>query len=703
MLQLDWTNDKLSSLMNSIDKLINKISSIFWPDLVTLSQDRKNISVGDVIGFLYTLPLAIAGLIWLINITNIPQISIQFVFFLFNLLLIFTFSQVNYFIIVEIRSDRFGSSDASFATMIYWSALFLFGHTAIWLMIIYLLINFMSNWYRTKLKTTHWEQVRNLSMDSAISILAVLISLEFYQFLGGEFPISSLSLESIIPALATLIIQLLLVIMIASGYIYYHIHVQREVEPSQPLKPFAKFFLLSFGLPFLANPFAILVAGLYVEIGFAIYFFTLIGLFLVALLARQLSMSAEFNRQQSRQLERLELLGRELIDAPPDASNLSSLLKKHVPNMFPSGHISICLFPDHLLVTYPEDWDETPQETWQWVQTQEDPQAFLSNQQLPRMARTQEHDATIVAPITASESGKIIGGIFIELRALGREWDLKSLHRHFPAINSLAAQIDSALHRAKVYEQSLLYTQISQELRLAGRIQASFLPNKFPNIPGWQLAVTLLPARDTSGDFFDVIELSEGRLGIIVADVADKGVGAALYMALSRTLIRTYAVEYDAEPEVVFFAANRRLLNDARANLFVTAFYGILDPSTGILTFCNAGHNPPFIIRSEDIGSVEMLKRTGIAIGIDENATWTQSSVKINPGDLLILYTDGIPEAQDAKGAFFGEEKLIEIVQQNNLRPAYEIQNSILEGIENFVGDSAQFDDITLMILVRDV
>ena len=645
MLQLDWTNDKLSSLMNSIDKLINKISSIFWPDLLTLSQDRKNISVGDVIGFLYTLPLAIAGLIWLTNITNIPQISIQFVFFLFNLLLIFTFSQVNYFIIVEIRSDRFGSSDASFATMIYWSALFLFGPTAIWLMIIYLLINFLSNWYRTKLKTTHWEQVRNLSMDSAISILAVLISLEFYQFLGGEFPISSLSLESIIPALATLIIQLLLVIMIASGYIYYHIHVQREVEPSQPLKPFAKFFLLSFGLPFLANPFAILVAGLYVENGFAIYFFTLIGLFLVALLARQLSMSAEFNRQQSRQLERLELLGRELIDAPPDASNLSSLLKKHVPNMFPSGHISICLFPDHLLVTYPEDWDETPQETWQWVQTQEDPQAFLSNQQLPWMARTQEHDATIVAPIIASESGKIIGGIFIELRALGREWDLKSLHRHFPAINSLAAQIDSALHRAKVYEQSLLYTQISQELRLAGRIQASFLPNKFPNIPGWQLAVTLLPARDTSGDFFDVIELSEGRLGIIVADVADKGVGAALYMALSRTLIRTYAVEYDAEPEVVFFAANRRLLNDARANLFVTAFYGILDPSTGILTFCNAGHNPPFIIRSEDIGSVEMLKRTGIAIGIDENATWTQSSVKINPGDLLILYTDGIPEA----------------------------------------------------------
>lgn len=689
--------------MNHPKQIADKVFLTLLPDLVSMNQDRRRISVGDLVGFLYTFPLAIVGLIWLLGLTDIRQIADQLAFYLFNFLLLVIFSQVNYFIIVEIRSDRFGSSDASFATMIYWSTIFLFGPSAIYLMIVWLLVNFISNWRQTENLVTHWEQARNLSMESAISIFAMLISLEFYQLWGGEFPIRDLSLGTMIPAMLALAIHLLLVVCITSGYVVYNLRMQREIDPSQPLRPMARFFLLSFGLPYLANPFAILVAGLYVENGFAIYFFTLIGLFLVALLARQLSMSAEFNRQQSHQLERLELLGRELIDAPPDASNLSLLLKKHVPNMFPSGHISILLFPDHTLVTYPEDLEETPQETWQWVQTQEDPQAFLSNQLLPWLTKAQEHDATITAPIIASESGNIIGGIFIELRTLGRDWDLKTLHRHFPAINSLAAQIDSALHRSEVYEQSLMYSQISQELRLAGRIQASFLPNKFPNIPGWQLAVTLLPARDTSGDFFDVIELSEGRLGIIVADVADKGVGAALYMALSRTLIRTYAVEYDAEPEVVFFAANRRLLNDARANLFVTAFYGILDPSTGLLTFCNAGHNPPLIIRSEEKGSVEMLKRTGIAIGIDENATWTQSSVKINPGDLLILYTDGIPEAQDAKGAFFGEEKLIEIVQQNNSSPAYEIQNSILEEIEKFVGDSAQFDDITLMILVRDI
>jgi sigma-B regulation protein RsbU (phosphoserine phosphatase) len=185
--------------------------------------------------------------------------------------------------------------------------------------------------------------------------------------------------------------------------------------------------------------------------------------------------------------------------------------------------------------------------------------------------------------------------------------------------------------------------------------------------------------------------------------VADKGVGAALYMALSRTLIRTYAVEYDAEPEVVFYAANGRILNDARANLFVTAFYGILEPKTGILTYCNAGHNPPFIIRSGENNPVDMLRRTGIAIGIDEDATWTQSSVVINLGDILVLYTDGIPDAQNRDGSFFGEERLIETVQQNIGRSAFEIQNSILEEVEKFVGENAQFDDITLMILARDV
>jgi serine phosphatase RsbU (regulator of sigma subunit) len=272
----------------------------------------------------------------------------------------------------------------------------------------------------------------------------------------------------------------------------------------------------------------------------------------------------------------------------------------------------------------------------------------------------------------------------------------------FPATQALADQISSTLQQTEIYEKSLDYQQITQELRLAGQIQASFLPNKFPRIPGWQLAVTLLPARETSGDFFDVIELSDDRLGILVADVADKGVGSALYMALSRTLMRTYAEEYDAEPEVVCFAANNRLLKDARANLFITLFYGILDPNKGTLTYCNAGHNPPYLIRNSDHESVESLTRTGIAMGIEANSTWITKTVAIETGDILVLYTDGIPDAQDRDGDFFNDEAIIEIVRENTGRLAHEIQSSIINEVQKFSADTPQDDDITLMVLVRD-
>jgi serine phosphatase RsbU (regulator of sigma subunit) len=328
--------------------------------------------------------------------------------------------------------------------------------------------------------------------------------------------------------------------------------------------------------------------------------------------------------------------------------------------------------------------------------------SFTAKEDLPWDKESKEHPATITAPIIRSDTGKTIGGIALELRALAQPWDKKSLSTLFPAVQALSDQIASTIQQTQIYEQSLDLQHISQELRLAGQIQASFLPNSFPSLPGWQFAVTLLPARETSGDFFDVIELEDGRLGILVADVADKGVGSALYMALSRTLIRTYAEEYGAEPEVVFFAANNRILKDARANLFVTVFYGILDVKEGLLTYCNAGHNPPYLIKNSDNELVLSLNRTGIAMGIEENSTWASETISIDPGDILILYTDGIPDAQDEDGDFFNNEAIIEISRQNAGRFAHEIQKAIIDEVQNFSGDAPQSDDITLMVLMRN-
>jgi serine phosphatase RsbU (regulator of sigma subunit) len=687
---------------NQRNGFLYSLARFFWPGLETMSEHRRLVGIGDVFSLLYAFPFALGGLIWLIRVTDLDVFYFQYPVIVIIFGLMALFSQVSYFIIVEIRTDRYGSSDGSLASMILWSAVFLFGPTALWLNVLWNGLNTIFSWRKSSSTAARWNLARNFTFEIAINTFAALVALSVFQLLGGEFPLPGLNVEIIALAFFALTIHLILTVLLWLGYILYHMRVQKVLSSASSIQPIAKFFSLSFGLPYLSLPFAMLAAGLYIENSLSIYLFFITGLLLVAYLARRLSWTAESNRQRSRQLERLEKLGRALIEAPPDASALTSLLEEHVPNMFPSGHVSIWLDPGEVVFKHPADWPPVTEEAWQWILTQDRPFAYTSKDNLPWETHSLDHQATVVAPILESESARPIGSIFIELRSLAQPWDIQSLESLFPAIQTLGAQVSSALHQAEVYSQTLAYQNMTQELRLAGKIQASFLPNKFPTIPGWQLAVTLQPARDTSGDFFDVIELSDGRLGLIIADVADKGVGPALYMALSRTLLRTFALDYDADPEVVFFATNARLLNDARANLFVTSFFGILEPVTGSLNFANAGHNPPLLIQRGGNESVKTLGRTGIAMGIEENTTWKQDTVTIEPGDVLILYTDGIPDAQNEEGEFFDEERIIEIATAHLGQPAHEVQAAILEGVQNFVGSTPQTDDITLMILLRD-
>lgn len=679
-----------------------QIAKVLWPKLSTMSEPNRLVGAGEVITFLYTLPLALSGLIWLIASTDIGLLPQEAPTLLLILAFYLLFAKINYFVIIEIRQDRYGSGDGSLAMMVLWSAVFVFGPNVIWLAVLWAAINFSWTWFQTNSLANRWNLIRNLSADLSTNTFALLLSYSIYISMGAQVPIPGLSLETILPALVALCVHLFLVILIWSGFIIYHLRIQKYISGSNPVRPILVFFLLIFGLPYLANPFAILAAGLYVENGFPIYLFFLSGMVLVAYIARRLSWAVESTRQQSRQLEKLEQLGRAIIDAPPDTSELPAILKKHVPAMFPSGRYAIWISPDHLIFKHPEEWDSVPVDVWDYLLQQKGPQSFTSKATLPWDTALIDHNAMVVSPILNVESGQPVGGIYVELRTLVQPWDAHTLSNLFPAIQTLSAQIASALHQSEIYRQTLEYQKISQELQLAGRIQASFLPNEFPNIPGWQLAVTLLPARETSGDFFDVIQLGDNRLGVLIADVADKGVGPALYMALSRTLIRTYAVEYDADPDVVFYAANQRLLKDARASLFVTAFYGVLDPDTGTLTYCNAGHNPPYLFKNSNSGITHPLERTGMALGVEGESTWIQTSVSIDPGDVLILYTDGIPDAQNEYGEFFDSESLIDVVQANLGLSAHELQAAVLDKVQKFANNAPQFDDITLMILERD-
>jgi serine phosphatase RsbU (regulator of sigma subunit) len=270
-------------------------------------------------------------------------------------------------------------------------------------------------------------------------------------------------------------------------------------------------------------------------------------------------------------------------------------------------------------------------------------------------------------------------------------------------VEEVLARVETHLALRKLQKQLQdANRKMAQELALAGEVQTSFLPQNLPDIPGWQLAATLKPARETSGDFYDFISLPKGRLGIVVADVSDKGAGAALYMALSWTLIRTYAAEYPTRPETVLSAVNRRIIKDSDANHFVTVIYGILDLETGTLVYCNEGHWPPYLIGPRHSENVPRLINTGVPLGIFGDKTWEQGVVQIAPGDVLVLYTDGIPEAQNAQGEFLGGDRLLETVRTNLGRPAREIQDAILADVKKFAGDTPQSDDIALIVLLRD-
>jgi len=318
--------------------------------------------------------------------------------------------------------------------------------------------------------------------------------------------------------------------------------------------------------------------------------------------------------------------------------------------------------------------------------------------QIPNGFNSVYGDAVLVKvisaePVSDEKEPVCIGGIYLLMnKSVARTIDSLS------AVQALASQIASAIYRAQVYKETLTAQKMSQELAFAGQIQSSFLPEQVPSIEGWSIAATLIPARQTSGDFYDFIELPNGKLGLLIADVADKGTGAALYMALSRTLLRTFALQYPDAPADAFRMANDRLFEDSRANQFVTVFYGVLDSESGRFEYCNAGHNPTFLLRARNEPVV--LKRTGVALGAMEGLTWKTATTSLDKGDILLFYTDGVVEAQNINDEFFGDDRLVELDGMHD-KPAEEIQAHIIDNLQSFVGAADQFDDITLLTLKR--
>lgn len=300
----------------------------------------------------------------------------------------------------------------------------------------------------------------------------------------------------------------------------------------------------------------------------------------------------------------------------------------------------------------------------------------------------------------------------------------------------LGSQLAQTLERERLHQEALARQRLEQELELAREIQASFLPACCPIIPSYETAAFYRAARQVGGDFYDFVELPalgepeqprreaeldfwrtgrvsprlrarQGaparpmrRLGIVIADVTDKGVPAALFMVLSRTLLRATASDGRA-PKAVLEQANRLILADTRSGMFVTTFYGILDATTGLFTYANGGHNYPLIYRAAT-DQVEQLHALGIVLGIIPDPRFEEHSTLIQPGDVLCFYTDGVTEAMNARRQLFDEVRLIEVLRRSHHLPPDQIIARILEAVTNFSAGAPQMDDITLVVVKRE-
>ena len=241
------------------------------------------------------------------------------------------------------------------------------------------------------------------------------------------------------------------------------------------------------------------------------------------------------------------------------------------------------------------------------------------------------------------------------------------------------------------------------ELAIAAEIQQSFLPDTIPQVEGFEIAARSVMAKEVGGDFFDVIPFevippAKERIAILIADVSGKGIPAALFMALSRIVIRANATWYRDQPVLAIRHASNLIAADSRSGMFVTLFYGIIDSNTRSLTYVNAGHNPPIILRSSD-GTFTQLGATGIAVGVMPDAEYQSDVCPLATGDIVVMYTDGITEATNEGEQMFGEDRLRDVIRAVSGDHAEEILARVIDAVRLFTGRHSQSDDITLMVI----
>jgi sigma-B regulation protein RsbU (phosphoserine phosphatase) len=265
----------------------------------------------------------------------------------------------------------------------------------------------------------------------------------------------------------------------------------------------------------------------------------------------------------------------------------------------------------------------------------------------------------------------------------------------------MANQAAMAIDKARLHEEEVKAQAMEKDLALGQQIQLGLLPEGNPSVPGWEFAAFYQAAREVGGDFYDFVEPPgrPQRVGMVIADVAGKGVPAALFMARGSTIIRA-AAQARRGPMAALQLANRLMLQGRKADLFLTAFYAALEPESGRLAYTNAGHNPPLWIQSAT-GQVQELHAQGIVLGIFEEVELEEREIDVAPGDYLVFYTDGVTEAMDPNHVPFDQKRLETAIAASAGGSAQEVLDGIVAAVRAFTGDIPQSDDLTLFVVRR--
>ena len=262
----------------------------------------------------------------------------------------------------------------------------------------------------------------------------------------------------------------------------------------------------------------------------------------------------------------------------------------------------------------------------------------------------------------------------------------------------IASQSAQIIENARLYEEEQALIRMKEEVRLASKIQSDLLPKECPSVPGYDIAGRTYPARQVGGDYFDFIELDDVRWGFCLGDVSGKGLPASLLMANLQATLRSQIV-LDPSPEACISRTNKLIYRSTDSETFATLFLGILDSQKHEISYSNAGHDYPILIRSGN--DPESLKAEGTVVGFIEDYDFEEKFAPINPGDLVVAFSDGITEAENPGEEQFGSERLLKILDENRELPAGQLIDRIIAAVREHAGDAPQSDDMTLVVVRR--